>query len=115
MLRIVSAAALSLTASIATAATRPYSIDDQVRFDRVSAPQLAPDGESLVYQLRETDFDADKGVNSLWTLSLAGGKTAPQRITPAELGGLRLERLVADALPERVGELGRRDLGGSPR
>lgn len=86
MLRIVSAAALMLTATIATAATHPYSIDDQVRFDRVSSPQLAPDGGSLVYQLRETDFEADKGLNSLWTLALAGGKATPQRITPASLG-----------------------------
>ena len=86
MLRIVSAAALMLTATIATAATHPYSVNDQVRFDRVSSPQLAPDGGSLVYQLRETDFEADKGLNSLWTLALAGGKATPQRITPASLG-----------------------------
>lgn len=84
MLRTVPALLLAVTASMAQAAPHPYSVDDQVMLDRVSAPRLSPDAKSLIYQLRETDMAADRGVNSLWRLDLA--TAGARRLTAAALG-----------------------------
>ena len=65
----------------AGAAMTPFSADDLVRFERVSDPQLSPDGTQLAYQLRETDFEANKGVNGIWLRPLAGSDLAPRRVT----------------------------------
>jgi len=63
-----------------SAAARPFDVDDLVRLQRISDPQLRADGKALVYTLRQTDWDANKGLQSLWQLSL-DGKSAPQRLT----------------------------------
>ncbi|MBL6749728.1 MAG: S9 family peptidase [Nevskia sp.] len=68
-------------ASAAPAAPRPFTAKDLVMLDRVSDPQLAPDGASLAFALRETDFEGNKGVNSIWRLSLRQAGAQPQRIT----------------------------------
>lgn len=60
-------------AGAATAATHPFSADDLVRMDRVGAPVLAPDAATVAFTVRATDWDANKGVTSLWTVPVAGG------------------------------------------
>ena len=62
------------------AAARGFTVNDLVNLDRISDPQLSPDGRYLAYQVRETDYAANKGVNGLWLLKLAG-KSAPLRLT----------------------------------
>lgn len=42
-------------------ALQPFSVQDLVRLERVSDPQLSPDGRFVAYQVRETDYDANKG------------------------------------------------------
>lgn len=61
------------------AAPKPFSADALVRLERVSDPRIAPDGRSVAYALRETDFDANKGVQSIWLLDLA--TNASRRLT----------------------------------
>jgi Tol biopolymer transport system component len=51
--------------------------------DRVSEPRLAPDGRSLAFTLRETDFEGNRGVKSIWKLDLADKAAHPQRLTAA--------------------------------
>ena len=51
--------------------------------DRVSAPQFSPDGDRILYALRETNWDADRGVGSLWVTGPSDG--AGTRLTPADL------------------------------
>jgi dipeptidyl aminopeptidase/acylaminoacyl peptidase len=58
---------------------RAFTPKDLVMLDRVSDPSLSPDGETIAYQLRQTDFDANKGVTSIW-LTGAGGARA---LTPS--------------------------------
>lgn len=80
------AAALALAAvAPAHAAQGPHPFDahDLVMMDRVSDPQLSPDGRSVAFQLRETDYAANKGVNSIWVQALPDGK--PQRLTAPTL------------------------------
>ncbi len=65
-----------------TGTPRGFTADDLVRLDRVSSPQFSPDGSQILYSLRQTDWDADRGIASLWTTTAAGGPG--QRLTPAD-------------------------------
>lgn len=74
--------ALLLAASAPFAAQRGFDARDLVALDRVSDPRLSPDGDTLVYSLRETDMDANKGVNGVWRLDLGRDGAAARRLTP---------------------------------
>jgi dipeptidyl aminopeptidase/acylaminoacyl peptidase len=58
----------------------PFDARDMVMMDRVSDPQISPDGKWLAYQLRQTDFTANKGVNSLWLLDLNAKEAKPRQL-----------------------------------
>lgn len=60
---------------------RPFSIDDLVRLARISEPALSPDGNTVVYTVRETDMAANRGRLDLWSLDLANREAQPQRLT----------------------------------
>ena len=85
--RLLAASVLSLvpllpmTTSADTPAKRPFTAKDLVMLDRVSEPQLAPDGSSVAFTLRETDLAANKGLRSLWRLSLHDKDARPQRLS----------------------------------
>ncbi|WP_158885991.1 S9 family peptidase [Rhodanobacter sp. L36] len=51
----------------------PFNVRDLVMMDRVSDPQLSPDGRYAAYGLRSTDYAANKGVNAIVVLDLHGG------------------------------------------
>src|SRR5882724_10121493 len=73
---------LALTiAGGAFAAPHPFDANDLVMMDRVSDPQISPDGKHVVYQLRETDYAANKGTHGIWLLDLAGKNAQPLRLT----------------------------------
>ncbi|HWW22190.1 MAG TPA: S9 family peptidase [Steroidobacteraceae bacterium] len=64
---------------------RAFTPKDLVMLDRISDPNLSPDGANIAYQLRQTDFAANKGVTSIWltgpggTRVLSGpGSTSPR-------------------------------------
>ncbi len=73
------AVAIACFASAAVAADKPFDAELLANLDRVSGHKLSPDGSKLAWQLRQTDYAANKGRNSIWTMSIAGGK--PQRLT----------------------------------
>jgi dipeptidyl aminopeptidase/acylaminoacyl peptidase len=64
-----------LLAAAATFAATPFSADIMVRLDRVGAPVLSPDHSRVVYTLRKTDMEEDKGRYDLWWTSLDDGVT----------------------------------------
>ncbi|MEZ5468121.1 MAG: S9 family peptidase [Lysobacterales bacterium] len=72
---------LLLFPALACAEAKPFDVDDLVRLNRISDPQLRPDGKALAYTLRETDWEANKGLQSVWQLSLDGSSKTPQRLT----------------------------------
>jgi dipeptidyl aminopeptidase/acylaminoacyl peptidase len=76
-------AAFALIPTIAAAAPHPFDVHDLVMMERVSDPQLSPDGKRVAYQLRQTDYAANKGVNSVWVLSLSERKASPARLGEA--------------------------------
>jgi dipeptidyl aminopeptidase/acylaminoacyl peptidase len=77
------AALLLVVAMPAFAAPQPFDAKDLVMMDRVGDPVLSPDGRTAALQLRETDYAANKGKYSIWTVPMSGGK--PTRITDAAL------------------------------
>ena len=48
---------------------------------RLSDPQVSPDGSRVVYVLRETDLDANRGRTDLWLLDLGEPGAEPRRLT----------------------------------
>jgi dipeptidyl aminopeptidase/acylaminoacyl peptidase len=84
------AAALCIAAALPVAALaaaplpgagRGFTAADLVRLDRVSDPQLSPDGSKLAYVVRETDLDANRGRTDVWLLDLKAKDAQPLRLT----------------------------------
>ena len=59
--------------------TRRMRIDDLTDLAVPAQPALSPDGERVVYVLRTLDRAADRSVDELWTVPVAGG--TPRRLT----------------------------------
>ncbi len=80
-MHLFAASAFALLAcGSALAAPRGFTVEDLVNLDRVSDPRLSPDGKQVVFQLRETDYAANKGLMSLWLVP-ADGLSPPRRLT----------------------------------
>ncbi|MEO6708040.1 MAG: S9 family peptidase [Planctomycetota bacterium] len=58
------------------------TIDDMLAMDRISDPQLSPDGQWVAYNLRTTDLAANKGRTDVWITRLDG--SPPRRLTAHE-------------------------------
>jgi dipeptidyl aminopeptidase/acylaminoacyl peptidase len=70
-IRTLSLATLALSCAFTTPAfARPMTPEDLVMMKRLAAPALSPDGKLAVYQLRETDLEANKGRTDLYLLKL---------------------------------------------
>lgn len=91
-----------------------FNVRDLVMMDRVSDPQLSPDGRYAAFGVRSTDYAANKGVNAVYVLEL--GKDG-QPVKVVDKGGSA--RWSADgrslyfvAPAKGVAQLWRVDLGG---
>ncbi len=71
-------------ADAVTAQTHPFCARDLWDMTRVGAPQVAPDGETVVFTCRVTDFEANKGRDDLWLINADG--TLPRRLTSHPAG-----------------------------
>ncbi|HKE48771.1 MAG TPA: S9 family peptidase [Rhodanobacteraceae bacterium] len=68
--------ALALAApALAAEGVHPFDVHDLVMMDRVSDPSLSPDGKLVAFQVRETDYAANKGTNGVWIVPASGGRT----------------------------------------
>ena len=56
----------------APAAKKPYTVQDQVMLKRASSPRVSPDGTKVVFALRSTDLEANKGRTDLWLVGTDG-------------------------------------------
>ena len=52
--------------------THPFSIHDMLAMDRVSDPQVSPDGRLVAFVVRRTDLEANRGRTDLWLVSTRG-------------------------------------------
>jgi len=65
-----------------------FGIGDMLAMERLSDPQVSPDGKRVLFNVRATDLEANKGRTDLWLIDLAGGE--PRRLTTdpaADVGG----------------------------
>lgn len=70
---------LAISAPASAPAGAPFTPQDLVSLNRVSDPQVSPDGRLAVYTLRETDLEADRGRTDLWLIDVKQGLDAPPR------------------------------------
>ncbi|HYM35176.1 MAG TPA: hypothetical protein VET48_07230, partial [Steroidobacteraceae bacterium] len=74
--------AASMIVSGAEAAdSHPFSVDDLVRLDRMAEPALSPDSRHVVFSVRETDMEADRGRTDLGLLDVDVPSATAKRIT----------------------------------
>jgi len=59
--------------------THPFSVRDMLAMDRITDPQVAPDGRSIAFVVRQTDLEANCGRTDLWLVSADG--TGLRRLT----------------------------------
>jgi dipeptidyl aminopeptidase/acylaminoacyl peptidase len=87
MKSLITASLIVLTAApgMAQTSSHPFNVHDLVMMDRVSDPQISADGSSVAFTVRTTDYEANKGVTSVWLLELNKSGSAPRRLTePAQ-------------------------------
>jgi dipeptidyl aminopeptidase/acylaminoacyl peptidase len=64
---------ISWSASFCPASqTHPFSVQDMVAMDRVSDPQVSPDGQWVAFVVRKTDLDANRGRTDVWLVRTDG-------------------------------------------
>jgi dipeptidyl aminopeptidase/acylaminoacyl peptidase len=52
--------------------THPFSVHDLLAMDRISEPQVSPDGRWIVFVVRQTDLEANCGRTDLWLVQTNG-------------------------------------------
>ena len=62
--------------------THPFSVHDMLAMERLSDPQMAPDGSVVALTVRTTDLAANRGRTDLWSAPVDGG--APRQLTTHE-------------------------------
>jgi len=83
ILRFAACLALAL-AMIVPAEARPFTAKDMATLDRMSDPHISPDGRFVAYNVRSTDWDANRGVNALWVMERAATGSPPRLIRDQE-------------------------------
>lgn len=81
-------------AAAATQAAAPFTYQEMIRANRLSDPQTSPDGRWVVYSLRATDLDANRGVSALWIQPVDGSGEA-RRLGISD-GGANTARWASD-------------------
>ncbi len=55
------------------AETHPFSVRDMLAMDRISDTQISPDGFWIIFNVRETDLEANRGRTDVWIADADGG------------------------------------------
>lgn len=63
---------------------RGFTVEDMVGMERVGNPVLSPDATRVLYTLRTTELDKNRGHTEIWMLDLRTAKAVPQRLTHSE-------------------------------
>src|SRR5690242_16941768 len=71
LVALVSSPAVAV--DLETHAPHPFNVRDLVMMDRVSDPQLSPDGRYAAFGVRSTDYAANKGINAIYVMDLKKG------------------------------------------
>ncbi len=52
--------------------SHPFTIHDMLAMDRISDPQISPDGATIAFVRRTTDMEANRGRTDIWRVSVEG-------------------------------------------
>jgi len=63
---------LCMTPALFGAETHPLTIHDMLAMERISGPQVSPDGDRIAFTLRTTDLEANRGRTDIWLVGLDG-------------------------------------------
>lgn len=76
---------LSVTASAAEKLpdAHPFSVHDMLAMERISDPQVSPDGRWVAFTVRTTDLEADRGRTDIWLGRTDGSGTRRLTSDPA--------------------------------
>jgi len=80
-LRLLVLGAAIAAATNAVAAPRGLTIEDLASMDRVGSPVLSPDASRVVYTVRATNMEKNRGITQLWMIDLKASKPAPVQLT----------------------------------
>jgi dipeptidyl aminopeptidase/acylaminoacyl peptidase len=67
----------------------PFSVHDMLAMDRISDPQVSPDGGWVAYTVRTTDLDANRGRTDVWITAVDGSSSKQLTADPASDSGAR--------------------------
>ncbi|MBX9575481.1 MAG: S9 family peptidase [Caulobacteraceae bacterium] len=90
----LAALALGVAAPAAAQEIDRFTYDDLIMVNRLSDPQVSPDGASVVYSVRATDLPNNRGVSSLYLQPLTGDGEA-RRLAISD-GGANTARWAPD-------------------
>ena len=65
---------VAVCASAHAGQNHPFSVHDMLAMDRISDPQISSDGRWIVFVLRKTDLEANRGRTDLWLIGVDGTK-----------------------------------------
>jgi len=80
-LRLLVMGAAIAAATSAVAAPRGLTIEDLASMDRVGSPALSPDANRVVYTVRSTNMEKNRGITQLWMIDLRAAKPSPVQLT----------------------------------
>src|SRR5436309_1127408 len=63
-----------LALSAIAQAKRPITFEDLMKIQRISDPQVSPDGKWIAYVQTSVDLEADKKATHIWLIAAAGGE-----------------------------------------
>ncbi len=63
---------LLLAVAATSADPHPFSVHDMLAMRRLSDPEVSPDGSSVLFTVRETDVEANRGRTDVWLARLDG-------------------------------------------
>ncbi len=58
-------------------AKRPITLEDLMKIQRISDPQVSPDGRCIAFVLANVDLEANKKAGHIWLVSTDGGEARP--------------------------------------
>ncbi len=71
------------SAAVTAAESHPFNVHDLVMMDRLSDPHVSPDGTKVVFVVRTTDLEANRGRNDLWLMNADGSGLTHLTTDPA--------------------------------
>jgi dipeptidyl aminopeptidase/acylaminoacyl peptidase len=83
LLLLVTCFGFNLFASANPNNTQPFSVHDMLAMDRISDPRVSPDSKWIVFVLRKTDLEANKGRTDLWLVGTDGSGLKQLTFDPA--------------------------------